>query len=94
MAYYPSNNKWQKKNTKMETLRLNIYSDADIIKYLGTLENKQGFLKELIRAEMKKNNFVCPHPSKKEIDKYEEYLCDLEYGEIGEKEDFVNEKEE
>ena len=94
MAYYQSNNRWQKKNTKLQTIRLNVYSDADIIKYLETIPNKQGYIKDLLRKEMEKNNFVCPHPSKQEIDKYEEYLCDLEYGEINENEDFANEKEE
>lgn len=94
MAYYKSNAKWQKKNTKLETIRLNIYSDADIIKYLQTIDNKQGYLKALLREEMDKKGFVCPHPSKKEVDKYEEYLCDLEFGEIEENEDFANEKEE
>lgn len=92
--YYKSNAKWQKKNTKLETLRLNIYSDADIIKYLSTIDNKQGHLKALLRAEMAEKGFAYPHPSKKEVDKYEEYLCDLEYGEIDENEDFANEKEE
>ena len=93
MAYYKSNAKWQKKNTKLETIRLNLYSDADIIKYLQTIDNKQGYLKALLRAEMEKNGFVCPHPSRKEMIKYDEYLTDLENGEIDEKEDFANEKE-
>ena len=92
--YYKSNTKWQKKNTKLQTIRLNLHSDKDIIKFLDTIDNKQGFLKELIRTEMEKRGFVCPHPSKKEIDKYEEYLCDLEYGEIDSTEDFANEEEE
>ena len=92
--YYPSNAKWQKKNTKLQTIRLNIFADKDIIEYLKTIDNKQGYLKDLIRKEMEKANFVCPHPSKQEIDKYEEYLCDLEFGEIEENEDFNNETEE
>lgn len=86
--------KWQKKNTELITIRLNIYSDADIIEYLKITDNKQGLIKKLLRAEMEDNGFSHPHPSKKEIEKYEEYLCDLEYGEIDEKEDFANEKEE
>lgn len=92
--YYKSSAKWQKKNTKVINMRLNKYADADIIKFLEGTDNKQGLLKELIRSEMDKRGFVCPHPSKKEIDAYEEYLCDLEFGEIDGKEDFANEKEE
>lgn len=92
--YYKSSAKWQKKNTKIINMRLNNYADKDIIEFLNSVDNKQGLLKDLIRAEMDRRGFVCPHPSKKEVEKYEEYLCDLEFGEIGEKEDFVNEKEE
>ena len=89
--YHPSSNKWQKKNTKLQTIRLNKHTDADIIKFMETVENKQGFLKDLIRAEMNKRGFNHPHPSKKEIDAFEEYLCDLEFGEIDKRKDFVNE---
>ena len=92
--YYKSSARWQKNNTKIFNMRLNNYADLDIIKFLDTVENKQGLVKELIRAEMEKRGFVCPHPTKKEVDAYEEYLCDLEFGEIGEDEDFNNETEE
>lgn len=78
--YYKSSNKWQKKNTKLITVRCNVYSDADIIKFWDSVENKQGLVKELLRAEMNKRGFVCPHPSKKEIEEYEAYLEDLEEG--------------
>ena len=80
MAYYPSSNKWQKNNTKLVNIRLNKYSDLDIIKFLETIPNKQGYVKELIRTEMKKANFICAHPSKQEIAEYESYLEDLEEG--------------
>ena len=91
--YHPSSNRWQKHNTKLQTIRLNNCTDADIIKFLDTLDNKQGFLKDLIRAEMDKRGFVCPHPSKREINEYEEYLEKLENGKIDSKEDFANEEE-
>lgn len=80
MAYYKSMNKWQKKNTTARTIRFNNYADADIIKFLDSVENKQGLIKELLRAEMDKRGFICPHPTRKEIDAYEEYLADLEDG--------------
>lgn len=78
--YYKSSNRWQKKNTKLITIRCNVYSDKDIIKFMDTRENKNGYLKDLIRAEMEKEGFVCPHPSKQEIAEYESYLEDLEEG--------------
>lgn len=78
--YHKSMNKWQKKNTTARTIRFNNYADVDIIKFLETVENKQGLIKDLLREEMKRRDFVCPHPSRKEIEAYEEYLEDLEEG--------------
>ena len=75
--------RWQKKNTVLITLRLNNYSDVDIIKFLNTVDNKSGLIKELLRKEMQDKNFVCPHPTKKEVDAYEEYLLGLEEGKVG-----------
>lgn len=80
---------WQKKNTTLMQFRLNHDTDKDILTYLGTLPSKTGYIKELIRADMKTKGINIPHPSKAEQKKYAEYLCDLEFGEIDEKEDFV-----
>lgn len=80
--------KWQKKNTKTVLLRFNIRTDRDILKHLDTVSSKQGYIKELIRADMDKKGIVIPHPSRAEEKKYAEYLCDLEFGEIDPKEDF------
>lgn len=33
-------------------MKLNNKTDADIIQFLGTLKNKQGYLKSLIRADI------------------------------------------
>ena len=87
--YYKSSNRWQKKNTKLITVRCNVYADKDIIEYMNTKENKNGFLKDLIRTEMEKDGFVCPHPTKREIAEYESYLEDLEDGihEVGDYEE-------
>ncbi len=79
---------WQKKNTKTVLLRLNLKTDRDIIQQLDTVKSKQGYVKELIRADMKSKGIVIPHPSRAEEKKYAEYLCDLEFGEIEENEDF------
>ena len=46
--------RYDSKNTIQVKLKLNRKTDADIIEYLNTLDNKQGTLKELIRKEIKK----------------------------------------
>jgi hypothetical protein len=45
--------KYEKERRIGITLKLNINTDADIISYLSGIENKQGFLKDLLRREMK-----------------------------------------
>lgn len=44
--------KYQKANTRMFTLRLNINTDMDIINKLEQVENKQGYIKQLIRTDI------------------------------------------
>lgn len=46
-----SQNKWLKENTKGFYLRLNNKTDADIIQHLESVENKQAYVKELIRMD-------------------------------------------
>lgn len=41
--------KYDKANTKGIYLKLNKTTDADIISFLDTINNKQGFIKNLIR---------------------------------------------
>lgn len=48
--------KYQAKNTKMMTIRLNLNTDADIIAKLESVESKQGYIKELIRKDMRENS--------------------------------------
>ena len=83
-----SHEKWTRKNTTLIQLRLNHNTDRDILQHLKTVPSKQGYVKELIRADMQKKGIVIPHPSIAEKKKYAEYLCDLEFGEIDPKEDF------
>lgn len=45
--------KYDSVNTKQYHLKLNIKTDADIIDRLGQEENVQGYIKELIRADIK-----------------------------------------
>lgn len=46
--------RYDAKNTKQFKMKLNIKTDADIIKWLEAQDNKQGAIKELIRKEMRK----------------------------------------
>ena len=43
---------YDKKNTTGLYLKLNNHTDADIMEYLSTKSNKQGFIKDLIRSAM------------------------------------------
>lgn len=51
-----SNAKSNKKNCKTYLLKLTKSTDADIIAFLDGLDNKQGYIKELIRKELNANN--------------------------------------
>ena len=51
-AQIRANNKFNKANTKMVSLRLNYNTDADIIKKLDEVQSKMGYIKELIRKDI------------------------------------------
>ena len=59
---YAANAKSEKNNTKRYVIKLSINTDKDIIDELENKDNKTGFIKQLIREEIKKN--------KKSIDKW------------------------
>ena len=44
--------KWIRENTKGFYIRLNKSTDQDIIDHLAKLENKQGYVKDLIRMDI------------------------------------------
>ena len=46
--------KYKKKKIKQMKIDLNRNTDSDIISFLETCENKQGYIKKLIREDMKK----------------------------------------
>ncbi len=52
-AQIKASNKYDKENTKQIALRLNKKTDADIIEHLEKQSSKQGYIKELIRKDMK-----------------------------------------
>lgn len=49
---------WSKKNTKGIYLKLCKGADADIISWLSECSNKQGYIKELIRADLRKDEYI------------------------------------
>lgn len=50
--------KYDKQNTKQFLIKLNIKTDADIIGKLDSIGNKQGYLKDLVRDNMRCDNGV------------------------------------
>lgn len=49
---YSAQTAWNAANTTRVAIKLNNNTDRDIISYLDSLDNKQGYIKELIRADM------------------------------------------
>ena len=45
--------KYDAANTKQIKLKLNNINDADILEYLKKIDNKQGYIKDLIRKDIK-----------------------------------------
>ena len=45
--------KYDKENTKMISFKFNEKTDADILDRLASVPNKQGYIKKLIREDMK-----------------------------------------
>lgn len=54
-AQVKASNKYDKENTKQISLRLNLRTDADILEHLETVGSKQGYIKQLIREDIKRN---------------------------------------
>lgn len=50
--------RWLKDNTKGIYLRLTKSTDADIIQRLAGVDNKQGYIKDLIRADILADNSI------------------------------------
>lgn len=48
-------NKFNKEKTKCINVRLNVNTDADILEKLDSVPSKMGYIKRLIREDMKKN---------------------------------------
>lgn len=54
MGKYDAQDRYDKQNTIQIKLKLNKNTDADIIEKLESEPNKQGYIKELIRADIRK----------------------------------------
>jgi hypothetical protein len=54
MADSQAKRDWMKANTTVITMKLNHRTDADIIAQLTTVDNKNGYIKQLIRADIEK----------------------------------------
>ena len=48
--------KYDKVNTKKICIKLNIKYDSDIIEFLNSLSNKQGYIKNLIRENIQNSS--------------------------------------
>lgn len=46
--------KYAAKNVKQIKLNLNIKTDADILEWLDKIDNRQGYIKQLIREDIKR----------------------------------------
>lgn len=44
--------KWDRENTRQVKLKLNLRSDADILAQLDAQQNRQGYIKRLIREDI------------------------------------------
>ncbi len=55
-AQKKARDKYNKEHYKVVSFKLHKTNDKDIMEYLESLPNKQGYIKELIRQDMKKSN--------------------------------------
>lgn len=56
MSKYKAQDKYDKENTVQVKLKLNKKTDADILDKLVSVEYKQKYIKELIRADISKED--------------------------------------
>lgn len=53
MGKYEAQERYDKENTVRFTIKLNKKTEADIIEKLNSVDNKQGYIKRLIREDAK-----------------------------------------
>ena len=54
-AQIKASNKYTKEHSKSYLIRFNRDTEQDIIKYLDSLDNKQGYIKNLIKDDIERN---------------------------------------
>lgn len=54
MGKYKPQERYDQQNTRQIRLKLNIKTDKDILERLDKVGNKQGYIKDLIRADINK----------------------------------------
>ena len=52
-AHREANKRYDQKTTRQIKLKLNLNTDADILQRLDEVDNMQGYIKKLIRADIK-----------------------------------------
>lgn len=52
-AHREANKRYDQKATRQIKLKLNLNTDADILQRLDKVDNMQGYIKKLIRADIK-----------------------------------------
>lgn len=53
-AQIRANKKYEAENTRQVHLKLNLRTDKDVLEKLDSVPNKQGYIKALIRADLRK----------------------------------------
>lgn len=53
--YSANSNEWRKAHTKQVTVQLNKVNDADVIEHLSHKDNRQRYIINLIRKDMRGN---------------------------------------
>lgn len=57
-AQIKASNKYNRENTITLCLRLNKETDKDILEHLTTIDNKSGYIKNLIRLDIIRDNSI------------------------------------
>lgn len=57
-AQIKASNKYNRENTITLCLRLNKETDKDILEHLRTIDNKSGYIKNLIRLDIIRDNSI------------------------------------
>lgn len=63
---YRASQKYIREKCRHVTMQLNKTHDEDILVWLDSQENKQGYLKKLIREDMARQGFEMPKTDKEE----------------------------